>query len=238
MTVLNENLLDSTIINFYNKILHNEYVIDKSGVKLVEIINWSIKLNPLHSILQFTDKRKTSESYVEKELAWYLSQDLSVNEISKVAKIWSIVCSTKGLVNSNYGWCIFSKENYEQYQHVLKELQNNATSRRALMIYTRPSMWQDYNKDGMSDFICTNTVHCFIRNNKLIYIVNQRSCDFWFGFRNDFAWHCYVYKKLCNDLQIDADNLGIIYNADSLHVYEKHFDIIKEIYKERKLNSK
>ena len=167
---------------------------------------------------------------MQKELEWYLSQDLSVSEIGKIAKIWTMICSKDGFVNSNYGWCIFSKENYEQYQHVLRELQDNPASRRALMIYTRPSMWYDYNKNGMSDFICTNTVHCFIRNNKLLYIINQRSCDFWFGFRNDFAWHCYVYKKLCEDLQVEADSSGIIYNADSLHVYEKHFNIIEEIY--------
>lgn len=56
-----------------------------------------------------------------------------------------------------------------------------------MMIYQRPQMQFQYNKNGMNDFICTNYAQLFIRNNKLIYIVDMRSNDAIFGFFNDFA---------------------------------------------------
>jgi len=68
------------------------------------------------------------------------------------------------------------------------------------MIYQRPSMQYDFNKNGMNDFICTNYVQLFIRNDALIYIVDMRSNDAIYGFFNDFAWHCYIYKKVYTEL--------------------------------------
>ena len=40
--------------------------------------------------------------------------------IGEKAKIWKQVASTDNLVNSNYGWCIFSIENGEQYKECFK----------------------------------------------------------------------------------------------------------------------
>lgn len=230
----NEKIILKYFKELNNKKLNSDFVIDKSGVKCVEILSAKIeKLNPLRSILDFKIK-KTNEEYCKKELDWYLSQSLSIINYVDDVKIWNYVCTkdNKKEINSNYGWCIFSKKNYFQYQNCLNELLNNIESRRAEMIYTRPSMWVDYNKNGMSDFCCTDGVQCFIRNNKLYYIVKQRSCDIIYGFFNDFYWHCYVYNKLYNDLKQKYSCLligEIIYNAYSLHCYEKHFKLLNDI---------
>lgn len=212
---------------------NNLYTIDKTGVKTVELINVAICLNPLQPVISYPG-RKTPENYCEKELEWYLSQDLSVKMIGQHAKIWNDVASSKGLVNSNYGWCIFSKDNHSQYDHCLQELKNNPESRRAMMIYTRPSMQEDYCVDGMSDFICTNNVQCFIREHKLYYLVYMRSNDAIFGFMNDFYWHCWVYAKLLKDLQemhpeLEASDIGLYWNTGSFHIYERHFGMLDSI---------
>jgi thymidylate synthase len=168
-------------------------------------------------------------------LDWYDSQDLSVANIGKLAKIWLDISDNDGKINSNYGYLIYSKENNEQYKHCLEELLKNPESRRATMIYTRPSIWDEYNKNGMSDFICTNSVQCFIRDNRLIYIVNMRSNDAIFGFFNDFYWHCIVYNRLWADLQasqlvnLNINGSQIIWNANSFHVYERHFPMLQEM---------
>ena len=209
------------------------FVEDKSGVRLVELLNMSNELNPSQPYFDYPGK-KTSEEYVKAELEWYNSLDLSVDFIGEKAKIWKQIASDDNLVNSNYGWCIFSKENSEQYKNCFAELIKNPQSRRAIMIYTRPSMHVDYCKNNMNDFICTNTVQCFIREDKLIYIVSMRSNDAVFGFFNDFCWHSHVYFKLLEDIQkvyphIKASNRGIIWNAASFHVYERHFDMLDRI---------
>jgi len=86
-------------------------------------------------------------------------------------------------------------------------------------------MWSDYNHNGMSDFMCTNAVQYTIRDNRLNAVVQMRSNDVVFGYRNDFAWQQHVLNYLSEDLSIDP---GTIYwNAGSLHVYERHFNMVK-----------
>lgn len=233
MIKTNENRLIS--IFRYLKYLKDikSFTIDKTGVKTVEMLNMNVCLNPLQPVLEFPG-RKTPEEYCKKEIDWYLSQDLSIKMIGQYAKIWCNVAASDDTVNSNYGWCIFSKDNGSQYEHCLNELKENANSRRAMMIYTRPSMQEDYCRDGMSDFICTNNVQCFIRNNKLYYLVYMRSNDAIFGLGPDLYWHCWVYKKLLEDLQstypdLTASDDGLYWNAGSFHVYERHFNMLDKI---------
>ena len=183
--------------------------------------------------------RKPNYDYAKREIEWYESQSLNVNDIPGGAPtIWKQVATSLGYINSNYGWCIFGEYNGKQYEHCLKSLLKDHMTRQAVMIYTRPQMQTDWNKNGMHDFMCTHYVHCFLNevqhpeNNvevyELKYIVYQRSCDAVFGFNNDFQWHKYVYDKLYNDLieagiPMSENKPFIEYNCGSLHVYDRHF---------------
>lgn len=228
----NEKVLMPYLKILYDKIVNNEFKIDKTGVKIVEIRNCHINnFNPLQPFLKFNG-RETPKKYVEKESKWYNSCSLNIKGYVDDVKIWQQVCDKDGFVNSNYGWCIYSKENYKQFDHVLKELCSNSASRRATMIYNRPSMWIDYNQDGMNEFMCTYAVQYDITCDQLNAIVYMRSNDAIFGFYNDFAWQCEVYKKLYDNLLMQYPNLkiGVIdWNAASFHVYERHFDMLKKI---------
>jgi len=236
--ITNECRLYPFFDQLYCKFLHKNFIQDKTDVKIIELICPVIKLDPIQKEFDF-GVRKTPIEYAKTEIAWYDSQSLSVEEIGKTAKIWQKVADKNGLINSNYGWCIYSKDNYEQYKNCLEELKNHKHSRRAVMIYQRPSMWNDFNKDGMSDFICTDGVQIFIRDDKLIYIIKQRSCDAIYGFFNDFYWHAIVYERLFNDLKLIYQNLEydlIYYIPFSFHVYEKHFMMLEqmvEYYKQK-----
>jgi thymidylate synthase len=207
-------------------------VTDKTGVSTVERLCWVMDLDPMQPTLKFGAVKQTNEAYVAKELDWYLSQDLNVYPKMSDVKIWTQVCSALGLINSNYGWCIFSVDNGSQYDHVLAELKAKPFSRRAEMIYTRPSMWTDCCENGRSDFICTDKTQAFIRDGRLDYHVHQRSCDLIYGFFNDQAWHHWVYQKLLKDLREDYPDLQpgrMRYIIDSVHVYERHFDLLTQM---------
>ena len=168
-----------------------------------------------------------NQDYIERELQWYKSMSLNVNDIpGGPPEIWKRVATTYGRINSNYGWCIYSKENGNQYENVLDELTRNPDTRRATMIYTRPSMHYDYNRDGMSDFMCTNAVQYLIRDGKVNALVYMRSNDAVFGYKNDYAWQKYVLDSVANDLGLSVGNL--YWNVSSLHVYERHFDLIRD----------
>jgi thymidylate synthase len=199
---------------------NEEYVIDKSGVKTIEILGASFIADE-ESIFGSPDS-----DYIDRELEWYLSQSLNVNDIpGKTPKIWNDVSSNSNLINSNYGYLIYNEKNFSQYENVKKELKANPYSRRAVMIYTRPSMHYEYNVDGMSDFICTNAVQYCIRNNNLDTIVQMRSNDVVFGYRNDYAWQKFVQDRLAEELNIESGK--IYWQVGSLHVYERHFNLIK-----------
>ncbi len=176
--------------------------------------------------------REPNYEYFNRELEWYLSQSLNVNDIPGGAPMMWKACADKdGFVNSNYGWVIFSEDNGSQYESCKKKLIDDPHTREAIMIYNRPSMQTEYNKNGMHDFMCTQNVQYFINENKahktfLDCIVNIRSNDAVFGYDNDFLWFNYVLQKLANDLDIIP---GIIYwNAGSLHVYERHFKFLED----------
>lgn len=207
--------------SFYQKLVKEEYVTDKTGVKTLEIMNASFIADQPAII------GKVNEDYVERELAWYKSQSLNVNDIpGETPAIWKAVATEDGYINSNYGWCIWSDENHNQYTNVLDELKKNPDSRRANMIYTRPTMHSDYNRNGMSDFMCTNNVQYLIRNGELNALVYMRSNDAVFGYKNDWAWQKHVLDSLCNELNVPAGQ--IYWNVSSLHIYERHFGLLKD----------
>jgi len=196
------------------------FVTDKTGVKMLEYCNASFYAD------QPAIFGEPNEDYIRRELEWYESMSLNVNDIpGGPPKIWQQVATKEGRINSNYGWCAFSDANYAQYNNVVAELQFNPESRRAVMIYTRPSMWLDYYEDGMSDFMCTNTVQYMYRNGVLNAHVYMRSNDVVFGYRNDYAWQKHVHEMLCDELDMPVG--GIFWNVTSLHVYERHFDLVR-----------
>jgi thymidylate synthase len=200
---------------------YGRFVTDKTGVKTIEMIGATFEAN--HPTI-FGD---VNDDYIQRELDWYKSMSLYVDDIPGITPaIWKQVADRAGKINSNYGWAIYHKDNYLQYANVLNELTLSPNSRRAVMIYTRPSMWNDYNKDGMSDFMCTNTVQYMIRDEQLVAIVQMRSNDVVFGYRNDYAWQKYVADRMTEDLKLTREP-RIIWHVGNLHVYERHFDKVK-----------
>lgn len=207
------------------KYKNEDFVIDKTGVKTIELIGESFVVDEDWII------RPPNYGYIERELAWYKSQSLYVEDIpGQTPAIWKQVADKNGKINSNYGYLIWSEENGRQYEHVLDELRKNPNSRRAVMIYNRPTMHSDYCTDGMSDFICTYANDFLIRDGKLISHYLMRSNDAVFGANNDFAWARYVQQKLAHDLDIAVGDL--IWTASSLHVYEYHFCHIEKLIEE------
>lgn len=227
----NEERLMPFFKRLNDDVINENFVIDKTGVKTVEILGARIELDPTQKLLEFNG-RKTPQKYVAEELEWYDSQDLHIGKIAQTAKIWHSVADKDGFVNSNYGFLIYSDENGNQYQEVLNKLSSNPDSRQAVMIYNRPTMHKDAVERGRSDFICTLGQHFFLRNNKLVSIVNMRSADSIFGFFNDFPWFATVQGRLLNDLQSTYTNLkmgNLIFIANSFHVYERHFSMLEKI---------
>ena len=81
---------------------------------------------------------------------------------------------------------------------------------------------------------CTLTNQFFIRNNKLIGIVNMRSNDVFYGLTYDIVWFSLVMQSLYIDLikyypELELGEMH--YNAASMHYYEDFYERVNNILK-------
>lgn len=180
------------------------------------------------------------KEYVDAELEWYKSQSTNINTLAKIygksPAAWKYSSNEHGEINSNYGTIVYSDKYFNQYEQALTELLSNPDSRRAQMVYNRPSIWKEFNENGKNDFICTNAQTFYIRDNKLHMVSQMRSNDAIFGYKNDYAWARYLMTQMCNDYNSrngadehfgDIVTVGDLYwQVMNLHVYERHFDLV------------
>jgi len=169
---------------------------------------------------------KPNLDYIERELNWYRSKSRYVSDLRNTPKIWNDIASVDGKINSNYGWCIYSKDNYTQYSKVLQHLRDNPNTRQAEMIYIRPTMHEDSVENGMRDFMCTNAVIYSISNGKVNCVVQMRSNDAVYGYKNDYAWQKYVLDELSRDLNLTSGE--ITWQVANLHIYPRHFHLVSK----------
>ena len=182
--------------------------------------------------------KKPNGDYIKREIDWYNSQSLNVNDIKgKIPTIWKQISDKDGNINSNYGTLMFSPEFNCQYDMCLQALEDDPYTNHGIIITTRPSIHNEWNKNGMKDFICLQTVQFFIEKNTLKVYVNFRSNDAIYGYRNDYAWIDYISDKLMKDLNgyykkhdinVDLYLKEIYWFAGTLHIYEDQFKDIQE----------
>ena len=224
---------------FIDELNAERFTIDKTRQKTIELIGANfIATEP--SIFG-----KPVQNYIDAELAWYESgstniydihgKDYKNNKYKKPPQAWTYSADPHGNINSNYGHLVNSDKYYNQFQNAFDELQQNPDSRRAQMIYNRPSIWVEYDEGGKSDFICTNAQTFYIRDNVLHMVSQMRSNDVVFGYKNDYAWAQYLMDKFIkewNQLSVIFDEHAPItkgtltWQVMNLHVYERHFDLV------------
>ncbi len=220
--------------HFIDELYDKAFTIDRSGMSTIELIGASFIADE-PSIFG-----TPSQEYIDSEIKWYDSQSTNINDIREFEdppKCWEYSANKHGEINSNYGHLIFNDKYHNQYGQVLDELIRNPDSRRACMVYNRPSIWMEYNENGKNDFICTNSVTYYIRDNILHAVVQMRSNDVVFGYKNDYAWQFEIMNRLVkdwNDCKFEEYDTGdkislghMIWQVQNLHVYERHFHLVK-----------
>lgn len=219
---------------FLDEFRNERFTEDRSGQKTIEVIGASFIADEA-SIFGVPN-----EEYIAHEIKWYENKSTNINDIYGEDKeppaAWKYTANRNGEINSNYGYLIYSERFHNQYNKVWNELIQNPDGRRAMMIYNRPSIWVEYNEKGKNDFICTNAVAYYIRDGKLNAVVQMRSNDVIFGYKNDYAWQKYILGKLVYDYN-DSIRYGngrtpieegtIHWQVMNLHVYERHFHLVK-----------
>lgn len=217
---------------FLEEYKNGNFTTDKTGSKTIEILGASF-LADEDAIFGVPN-----QEYINAEIEWYNTKSTSIHTLAEIygksPGAWEYSANDKGEINSNYGTLIYADEYHNQFENVVRELVCNRDTRRAAMIYNRPSIWEEYNKDGKNDFICTNAVTYYIRDNQLHAVVQMRSNDSVFGYKNDYAWQRHVMERVVKDYNycvpdehITVGNLH--WQVQNLHVYERHFKFLDEL---------
>ena len=207
---------------FIQELRDENFTVDRTNSKTIELIGASF----------IADEKaifgEPNVPYIDAELDWYLGCSTNINDIrykDEPPTAWQYAANEYGEINSNYGKLIFDDKYYRQFDNVINELNHEPDSRRAVMIYNRPSIWTEFDENGKNDFICTNAVSYYIRDNHLQSVVQMRSNDVVFGYKNDYAWQRYVMDMVANE--VDCEVGSLTWQVQNLHVYERHFDLVK-----------
>lgn len=215
--------------HFIGELNDGAFTTDKTGQNTIELLGASFIADE-PSIFG-----SPNQEYIDREIDWYCSGSTNINDIyageRAAPEAWKYAANKHGEINSNYGRLIFDDIYYRQYENVLEELaDSNDTTRRATMVYNRPSIWAEYQDGGKNDFICTNAVTYYIRDGELQAVVQMRSNDVVYGYKNDYAWQRYVMDLICQDLGGNNSKIKpgyLIWQVQNLHVYERHFHLVK-----------
>jgi thymidylate synthase len=188
---------------------------------------WLELENPGKSIVTL-HSRNTDMDYLRGELKWYLSGSTDVKDISKHSSFWNKLADTNGTINSNYGHLAL-KSKYagkSQYEWCVDSIKKDLNTRQAIINYNQPK----HKYPGNKDFVCTIAQHFIVRNGKLDSIVFMRSNDLIFGLTYDMPWFCLLQKKIAKELRLPLGSYK--HFTTSLHVYEKHWSIMREMSQE------
>lgn len=195
------------------------------GQKSVELENYSFDLPPYIRFTNF-EIRKFNVDYVKKEFLWYLKGDKFDTSIGEHASLWKTLVNKDGSINSNYGQYIFGTIN--QFDKVLEVLSKDKFSRRAvMMILSKDHLFMQTN-----DIPCTYSISFRIRNNHLNMSVRMRSQDAIFGMSNDIPTFSFIHEMMyvcLRDVYPELEYGMYHHSIDSLHVYERHYDMLNKI---------
>lgn len=164
--------------------------------------------------------RKMPMRYAVGELAWYLSGSNRVQDISRFAKKWVDISDDGETNNSAYGWRIFDKFGFNQWEYVKELLRNDPSSRQAVIHI------KDASNKPTKDVPCTVYLQFFIRDGKLNMSTHMRSNDIWMGVPYDMFSFCFLQMLLAMELGVEVGQYT--HYAGSLHIYSRDYEAAKK----------
>ena len=208
-----------------------QYTSSPRGMKINEVSDAALVIEDPSFCLYDNSRRSSQFKYIAAELVWYFTGRKDADFITPYAKFWDQIKNKDGSVNSAYGNLIFTEElsdGRNQYRWALDSLIQDKDSRQAILHFNKP----DHQWNGNKDFVCTLNGIFQIRDNKLNFTLDMRSNDLILGTPTDVAFFCLLQMQMLEHLRKYYPELEMgtyTHIVHSLHIYEKHFDLIKDM---------
>lgn len=213
------------------KLIRDNFDFESSprGLKIKEKLGVQFRIKNPRDRLPYVKARNFSLSYFVAESIWYMSGNDSTDWISRYAPFWKNISDDGKTANSAYGARIFkfhpriADGEIVQWRYVKEELARDPDSRRAVIHIRTP----DDSLYAVKDVPCTLSLQFFIRDSKLHLHVTMRSSDIILGLPYDVPAFTLMQEVLANELGIDLGEY--VHTSNSLHCYERDFEVLKEI---------
>jgi thymidylate synthase len=224
----------ATIMQMYTTVMRAPDV-EIRGQTCRNIMNATLVLDGSQPILTNFRARNFNLLYAKKEWLWYLGADPFDDSIEEHAKAWKKLKQPNGSFYSNYGQYIFARPPIEeergdiiQFEYVVKALKADRFTRRASMVLLKPEhLYMDN-----TDVVCTYAINFTIEGDALHMTVMMRSNDAVLGFTNDAFCFSMLMEFVYQVMSTHYAGLvrgSYTHIANSMHVYEKHYPMVREI---------
>lgn len=225
MRHITEQTANNLFIEVSRQLLRDGNRRSPRGKETIELPDTFLTLtNPSESIVTLP-ARKLSTKYLEAEMDWYKNGTYNASEIGKHSSFWYGLSNDEGQVNSNYGMMVFREHvnGLNQFEWCRLKLLDDVETRQAVINYNQPK-----HKDlDTKDFPCTITQ--MFRNGPtgLDSTTVMRSNDLIYGLSYDLPWFTHLQTELADAIKTPVGEYN--HFAASLHVYERHFDMLERI---------
>ena len=173
--------------------------------------------------------RRYPINYAKREFQWYLGANPFDTRICKHAAMWGKIMQPNGRIFSNYGYYWFNKEylnGLSGKDWVINILKKDPDSRQAYI----PMNNKDHCFEGNKDVVCSKGPQFRIIDGALNIHVSFRSSDAVYGLGTDLPTYWWLWELVASELFIPRGQM--IFSADSLHIYEKHWSMINQVIKD------
>jgi thymidylate synthase len=189
------------------------------GMKTKELLNVSFEIGNPRNRLIYHPERGFNVSFGLAELVSCLTGVNTVNFLSKFNSNIAQFSDNDVVMYGNYGIRIT-----KYLKQIIQKLKDNPETRQAnITIYNTEDSFI-----GTKDVPCTVSMDFKVRDNKLYMHTFMRSNDLVWGFQYDVFFFTLIQEIIANELNVELGSYN--HTATSFHVYERHFDLIEEMY--------
>ncbi|MRT17563.1 hypothetical protein F3C99_11415 [Vitellibacter sp. q18] len=224
--------LDDLLYATYSDILNNGIAIKSKRGQNKEILNFSATLiNPRVRTSMSLDRKLVKSKFAE--FAWYLSKEDDKDYIKPYIEAYEFEEQENNKILGAYGSKIFGSKNERttQYERIIEQILKRESTKQAYLVISEMGDYK-FRKEEFSSPPCTIGLHFYVRNAKLNLTTFMRSNDAYIGLPHDLFCFTMLQEMISYRTKISLGSYT--HFATSMHIYEKHFERIKNYLNEGK----
>lgn len=218
---------------------------DRTGTGTRALFGLQMRFNMNDGFPAITTK-KLAWKAVKSELLWFLEGSTDDNRLKELngsektiwtanaeADYWKPQAAFPGDLGRVYGaqWRDWKKPDgthVDQIADVIAEIRKNPNSRRLIV-----TAWNPGELDHMALPPCHMFFQFFVADGKLSLLMHQRSCDMFLGVPFNIASYSLLLHMVAHVTGLTAHEF--IHSLGDAHIYNNHFDAVKEQLSRRPL---